>query len=141
PHRLVPAATVAIAAKRALRRLLEVLTNGGLYGWCLPNSGAVESSVCRCPDEPRNCFALDMRQPLVPGVDREHGAEEEREDAAPQELLLAERAIGIEERRAARRVEEAPEERQVDPGIAAADVAPVDHRAERAVGVDEDMAE
>jgi hypothetical protein len=71
---------------------------------------------------------------------RERGAELDREHACPQQLRVVERPVRLEERRSALGRHEAPEERQVDGGIGAADVAPVDHAAHRAT-VDEHVTE
>jgi hypothetical protein len=85
--------------------------------------------------------AYDTLPPsALPAVVRERGAELHRQHARPQQLRLVHGAVLVEERRAAVRRHEAPEQRQVDRGIRAADVAPIDHAARRAA-VHEEMAE
>jgi hypothetical protein len=88
----------------------------------------------------RERLARDPWPTFLVTVVSEDGGEEQRDDLPADRPLVADRAVGDEQGGAASIVEEAPAQRQVDGGISATEVDPVDDAAETAA-VDEHVAE
>jgi len=74
-------------------------------------------------------------------VERQRAAEEEREDAGTEELVLADRPVGFAKLHAALSCQDAPVENEVDARTVVAEVSPVDDSRRLTVVVDQEMPE
>ena len=90
--------------------------------------------------EPCDRLALDARVPFQPAVVCKRGAQLDCEHARPQQLCVVQRPVRVENGGSPVGRHEAPQQRQVDRRIGAADVAPVDHAA-RGMAIDQQVAE
>jgi hypothetical protein len=66
-------------------------------------------------------------------------AQEQREHPCPQQLLLGDLAVGVQEGPAALRRQRRPEKREVDRRVVAREVDPVDHRGRLPIVSDQEM--
>src|SRR5262245_43329425 len=88
----------------------------------------------------RQCLPLQRGQALLVAVLEERGAEVEGDDTRAEERLVVDLAVLGEERRPRIRREHAPHDLEVERGLPAAEVDPVDHAAHAPV-LDQQMAE
>src|SRR5581483_7969836 len=93
-----------------------------------PRDGGASHGAER-PVEPGERLTLELRHALVVGVDRETGADEERDDAAAEELPVGDRPVRVPKCAATLGRQDAPVEGEIDAWIVAAEIDPVDHRA------------
>ena len=111
-------------AQKALQRLgarAEVEVGGPQAGGRRPPLRGVDRAPERAallvderPLQPAERLALNARKSLRVRVVRERGPDRDREHPRAEQLLLLDRAVGVEERRSSLRRHEPPEERKVD---------------------------